>query len=161
MNGRLPRGVLRIDPDDFLETSVGRVWTPERSRQAWNDAFDALRGALAVRSDREVLVVCGLQGAGKSTWVVENARSYAPCICFDAALPGARHRAPIIEICLEHRARARAIWIKTQLEVALKRNASRPLDQRVPEASIRSVSELFEPPSLSEGFFEVVVVENG
>lgn len=35
-----------INPDDFLETDTGRVWTPERSAQAWLQSYDALERAL-------------------------------------------------------------------------------------------------------------------
>jgi hypothetical protein len=47
----------------------------------------------------------------------------------------------------------------TPLEIALKRNAERREDERVPESSIRSVAAQFEPPSVSEGFIEVVRVD--
>lgn len=36
-----------IDPDRFLETPEGRLWTPERDRDAWAAAFEALETTLA------------------------------------------------------------------------------------------------------------------
>ncbi|KAF2992761.1 hypothetical protein MJC1_00340 [Methylocystis sp. MJC1] len=39
--------IIRIDPDVFLQTPTGRVWSPERSREAWLRSYDALKEALA------------------------------------------------------------------------------------------------------------------
>lgn len=82
-------------------------------------------------------------------------------IYFDAALPGARHRQPIIERARLRQVPVEAVWIKTPLDLALARNATRPADRRVPEAAIRTVAAGFEPPSRDEGFDRVVIVEDG
>lgn len=154
--------VVRIDPDVFLQTPAGRVWTPERSQEAWRRAYEALRDALAAEAveRRRVVIVCGLQGAGKSSWIERHASRYAPGIFFDAALPGARHRAQIVEIARQCDAKLWAVWINTPLDVALRRNAQRPVDERVPEDAIHSVAALFEPPTLSEGFEDIIVVDS-
>ncbi|KFG95079.1 kinase [Burkholderia paludis] len=150
-----------INPDTFLETPAGRVWTPERSKAAWSSSFTALEAALAGHGEApaRLLVVCGVQGAGKSYWIDRHAHAHAPCICFDAALPGARHRKPIMDIARRYGAQVHAIWIDAPLHVAKARNARRPEDQRVPDASIDSVASLFEPPTLEEGFASVTRVE--
>ncbi|WP_331311918.1 AAA family ATPase [Methylobacterium oryzae] len=103
------------------------------------------------------MVVCGLQGAGKSTWI---ARQQPPLgrVYFDAALPGRRHRAPILAIARACGVAAEAVWIRAPLAVALERNRRRASDRQVPEASIRSVDRLFEPPSRAEGFAAVRIV---
>lgn len=148
-----------INPDAFLETPSGRVWTPERSKDAWAGCFRLLEHHLqrsAPTGMHLLLIVCGLQGAGKSHWIRLNARRYAPCIAFDAALPGIRHRQPILELARRYGAEVIAVWIDTPIDVALARNALRAADQRVPEASIRSVATLFEPPSVGEGFCQVL-----
>jgi ATP/maltotriose-dependent transcriptional regulator MalT len=56
-----------IDPDAVLEIEGVRVWTPERGAEAWRLAREALCEALAAGPVRRVVVVRGLQGAGKST----------------------------------------------------------------------------------------------
>lgn len=148
-----------IDPDHFLETPDGRLWTPERNRAAWAAAFDALEAALAAATPpAQVIVVCGVQGAGKSTWARRAAREQPAGIVFDAALPGRRHRQPIIAAARRQGARVSAIWIDTPLATALLRNAARPADRIVPEATLRTVAERFEPPSTEEGFDAVLVV---
>jgi len=151
-----------INPDDFLQTPKGRVWTPERNREAWEKSFVSVRTALtALLQEADtgqpplLYVVCGLQGAGKSTWIKANGDRMAPCVFFDAALPRAKHRAPLIAIARDLGCAVRAVWINTPLTVALERNASRNHDERVPEDSIRSVNAQFEAPSTTEGFEEV------
>ncbi|MET3481165.1 AAA family ATPase [Methylobacterium sp. 1973] len=148
-----------IDPDRFLETPAGRLWTPELNRQAWAAAFDTLDTALAAaKPPVQVIVVCGVQGAGKSTWAHTAARDHPNAIVFDAALPGRRHRKPIIDAARRHGARVSAVWIDTPLATALGRNAARSADRIVPEAALRAVAERFEPPSPDEGFDAVRIV---
>ena len=147
-----------INPDLFLETEAGRVWTPERSKRAWADSFEALEQSLsdADKSSTRLLIVCGLQGAGKSQWIRDYAKDYAPCVCFDAALPGARHRKPILDMANKHGLETLAVWIDTPIEIAKQRNLTRQLYKRVPDESIESVARLFEPPQRNEGFSEVI-----
>lgn len=147
-----------IDPDAFPKTEAGRVWTPERNAEAWRQVFAALRGWLEAGTVARVVVVCGLQGAGKSSWIARQSPE-AGTVYVDAALPGARHRAPIIALARSCGIPVVAIWIRTPLARALERNRQRPADRRVPEESIRSVDRLFEPPSTDEGFVMVRIVE--
>lgn len=153
-----------VNPDAFLETPTGRWWTPERGKEAWFLSYQALENMLAESNEGKpgtVLIVCGLQGSGKSSWIERHAEQYAPCICFDAALPGACHRQPIIQIAQRHAARIIAIWIDAALDVALQRNALRRVDEKVPDDSILSVAKLFEAPTIAEGFAEVIRIKNG
>lgn len=149
-----------INPDDYLETDAGRVWTPERNAEAWRLSFQRLEQAIAAAgSDARVVLVCGLQGAGKTRWISE--RTARPgTIYFDAALPRARHRAPIVNIALRVGASIEAVWVDAPIAIALARNAQRPRDQIVPEAAIRSVAEQFEPPQMTEGFVRVQIIQN-
>lgn len=149
-----------LNPDDYLQTDDGRYWTPERSKEAWNKCFKALQQAVSrVPPPIRVILVCGLQGGGKSTWISSQSDLYN-VLYLDAALPAARHRRPIVDIAKAADVPIEAVWIHVPLEVALKRNALRSPDLRVPEASIQSVAKLFEPPSTDEGFKRVAVVHN-
>ncbi|MCJ2118580.1 ATP-binding protein [Methylobacterium sp. J-001] len=149
--------VLVIDPDRFLETAGGRVWTPERNGEAWRLAHAALEEVLAAGGVDRVVIVCGLQGAGKSSWIARQDQDAAQ-VYVDAALPGARHRAPIVAIARRYRVPVDAVWIRVPLVVALERNRQRQGDKIVPETSIRSVDRLFEPPTRDEGFSVVRIV---
>ncbi|MGU3779930.1 hypothetical protein [Burkholderia metallica] len=50
------------------------------------------------------------------------------------------------------------VWPAVKLETALRRNRTRPIDEMVPDDAVESIFKIFEPPSLSEGFCEVVIL---
>ncbi|WP_347709456.1 hypothetical protein [Pseudomonas sp. SH10-3B] len=52
-----------------------------------------------------------------------------------------------------------ATWFTTSLEDCLARNQLRPDDEMVPENAIRNVFKALQPPRLSEGFTEILVVD--
>lgn len=147
-----------INPDDVLATPEGRVWTPERSAEAWAQCHAALEAALAGGQVSHVVLVCGVQGAGKTRWIASRPDD-AGAVHFDAALPGARHRQPIVAIARRYGVPIDAVYIRAPLAVALARNARRPADTRVPEAAIRSVAAQFEVPCVEEGFRRVEVID--
>ena len=135
--------------------------------EAWKQAYAALTFAVSrkvgddsLASKGDLYLVCGLQGAGKSTWIRNNAERLAPCVFFDAALPRAIHRRPVVDIAQSAGTTVHAVWIDATLEVALYRNSLRTVDERVPESSIRSVAELFEPPTELEGYLDVLCVRS-
>lgn len=146
-----------FNPDSYLETESGRVFTPERSAAAFEQAYANLQEALRhAPSDARLFVVLGVQGAGKTTWIQRNAADLGEAaFFFDAALPRAIHRARAVSIAAASGVPATAVWIRTPLEAALARNRSRRADHQVPEFAVRSVHSIMEPPTLSEGFEEV------
>jgi len=128
---------------------------------AWQLAYSELQARLGdSRSEMTLYVVCGIQGSGKTTWIERNAAHLGPTsIFFDAALPARRHRARALEMARAVGATAVAVWLNVPLEVALQRNSERREDERVPEEALRSVASILEPPSLKEGFAEVVEID--
>ena len=108
--------------------------------------------------DTEVYVLVGAQGSGKSTWAAQAAREQPQAIIFDAILVTHRERCPILAAAQALGLKTTAVWFKTPLAICLARNASRPPDEIVPEVGIRNVFAAFEPPSLQEGFAEVLEV---
>ncbi len=146
-----------FNPDDYLETESGRVFTPERSKIAFEQAYTDLERALrSAPSSARLYVVVGVQGAGKTTWILQNAPGLGEsAFFFDAALPRAIHRARAIGIAKAAGVPAISVWIRSSLEAALAHNESRVSDHRVSEFAIRSVHSIMEPPSVSEGFLEV------
>jgi ABC-type thiamine transport system ATPase subunit len=141
-----------LNPDDFL--GQPRVWTPERNAQAWETIYHILVSNFSQQGPAARLyIVCGVQGAGKSTWIRNHAAFFAPSSCIiDAALPGVRHRERALMLAREHAVPAHAVWIDIALDVALQRNLSRAADQQVPEAALRNVHAIFEAPTVDEGF---------
>ena len=146
-----------FNPDDYLETETGRVFTPGRSAAAFERAYSDLELALgAAPASARLFVVVGVQGAGKTSWIRQNAESLGDAaFFFDAALPRAIHRARAVAIAGSAGVPAVAVWVRAPLALALARNQSRRSDHRVPEVAIRSVHSIMEAPSPSEGFEEV------
>lgn len=151
---------LVIDPDAYLETEGGRVFTPERNAAAWERAYADLESAFrAATSETRFYLVMGVQGGGKSTWIHRNAgRLGAAAICLDAALPARRHRVRAMELAARYGVASVAVWLRTPLQRALEQNLLRAPDQQVPEDAIRSVESLLEAPVPEEGFERVIEV---
>jgi predicted kinase len=125
----------------------------------------------------EAVVLCGVQGSGKTTFYVERFLHTHVRISLD--LLRTRHReALVLGACLEggqrfvvdkvnHTAAERRRYVEPAraagflvigfvLEVdatdALARNALRPPERRVPVTAILGTRKRFEPPRLEEGF---------
>ena len=150
---------MHINPDHFLQTASGRVTTPERNAEAWQQCFAALDAALQ-RSDlwTKVYLLIGPQGSGKSTWARRITIEEPLSILFDAILVKRSERSPILAKARERGVPAVAVWFRTPLAVCLARNSVRPADEIAAEQGIRNVYAAVEPPSPSEGFAEVVEV---
>jgi predicted kinase len=155
-----PEGPLVINPDDYLETESGRVYTDERNREAWDRAYADLEAALsAAEPGARLYVVMGVQGAGKTAWISQNAeRLGAQAIVFDAAVPARRHRARLLELAARANVPAVGVLVQATLDEALLRNLKRTPDKIVPEEAIRSVHGMLEPPSEQEGFTSQMTV---
>lgn len=152
--------MIYINPDSFL--GQPRIWSPERSKAAWEQCYLVLSSAVAERAIEGLYIVFGLQGAGKTHWIRTSSKRIVrePAAVFDAALPAARHRARAIEIVGSGNIPVFAIWVDTPVSVALARNAGRPEDERVPREAIESVAELLEEPTFQEGFSEIYRIDS-
>lgn len=146
-----------INPDDYLETPEGRVFTTERNRQAWEQAYAAIDRLLTAAST--LYLVMGVQGAGKSSWIARHAGALEhDAVFFDAALPARQHRQRLLALAQAKGVPVIAVFVQASLEQALARNALRTPDKVVPEVALRSVFTLLEPPRVEEGFASVVLV---
>lgn len=154
---RRPR---HVNPDHFLETPQGRAHSEAVGKHAWVLVYGELESLLAQSGSRAVLyVVCGLQGAGKSSWVAQQYDLREPhAIYFDAALPSRRHRQRALALAKSAGARSVGVFIDVPLDVALARNAARPEATRVLDETVLHVHAQLEPPSVAEGFDEIIVV---
>lgn len=135
----------------------------------------------------EVVVMVGLQGGGKSTWVKEhlagthlvvskdlwpNARHKelrqrrAIADALDAGLdvvvdstnPSRLERALIVEVARRKGASVRAVYVDASLADCVGRNAARAGRAVVPTVGILDTFRRLVPPSISEGFDSVEVV---
>jgi predicted kinase len=150
---------MHINPDNYLQTPAGRVTTPERNKVAWDQCYEALEAAArqAGPSTRVYLLV-GSQGSGKSTWARARSAEQSADIFFDAILVKRSERARVLEIVRPFELGTIAVWFQTPLQSCLARNALRPEDEVVSEQAIRNVFAALEPPSIEEGFEDVLIV---
>jgi predicted kinase len=152
--------MIVISPEALREQGPGR---PEEDvGEAWAEAHRALRGALADEQVERVLVMVGIPGAGKSTWLAS--RPHDPStVAFDAVFADRKRRAAIARRIRGAGKDAIAVWLRTPLHVCLERNATRPAWRMVPEAFLRRVDVQLRlaPPTPLEGWSRVLTVLHG
>ena len=81
-----------------------------------------------------------------------------PVSYVDATNLSRRERAPYFTIARNFECLVDAIYFDVSLEVCLVRNRNRP--RRVPEEAIRDLAAKLEPPTLAEGFRQIIVVRD-
>ncbi|GLY85440.1 ATP-binding protein [Actinoallomurus iriomotensis] len=134
----------------------------------------------------ELVVMVGLQGCGKSTWVAghlagthavvskdqwPNARrrerrqrrlvdellAAGRDVVVDNTNPSPGERAPLIAIARAHGAVVRAVYVDVPLPVCLDRNAARTGRARVPLVGVLGTAKRLVAPTVEEGFDRVEV----
>jgi predicted kinase len=157
-----------VSPDTHLINKDGIYeWSPSRATQAWDRAYEEFHLALIrcsnhVQVNTNALLLVGIPGSGKTTFLtrdndiwtsVERDRS----VVFDATLTSSLSRRPLIEMAAEAGVRIEAVVFDVPLIAAMRRNAARPPERRVPsDTMFRMARQLEEePPTLREGFWRI------
>lgn len=147
-----------IRPDDLLPQGPGR-WTRENVANAWAEAHRQLRAALADPEVHEVVCMVGVPGSGKSS---HCSRLDLPgVVVFDGVFAEPPRRAAMARRIKAAGKRARAVWVRTPLDLALERNELRPFWRRVPEVFCRHAAYMLDryPPTTAEGWDAVDEVD--
>jgi len=149
-----------FNPDHFLNLTEALAVTKEDVHAAWERTYAELRQSLlAIGSAGTLYLVFGLQGAGKTTWVHRNSPKLGPNSVFlDGPLPSSSKRARALCLAREAGCKAVAVWVDTPFEVALAQNSHRPGLARISQEAMRHVLGQLEPPTVAEGFAEVIHV---
>ncbi|RQP25810.1 ATP-binding protein [Piscinibacter terrae] len=152
-----------IDPDQFLDLSGAVPVGREDVRAAWDQAYALVTQRLTeLGAEATFYLVFGLQGAGKSTWVAANSLRFPPrAVYLSGPLPSRKHRERALAIVRDAGCRCVGVWINEPFDVAFERNARRTGLARIKEEAMRHVEQNLEPPSLEEGFHEVIEVRSG
>jgi predicted kinase len=135
----------------------------------------------------ELVILIGLQGSGKTTYYHEHfaathvhvskdlmpharnrelrqqqqiseALAAGRNVVVDNTNPSPESRAPLIALGRQHNARVVAVYLEAHVPTSLMRNRAREGKERVPDVAIFATRKKLMPPSLEEGFDEVIIV---
>jgi predicted kinase len=153
-----------VSPDAFLYKGDKYVWTPKRCADAWNSSYEKLKEYLALDEVTDLILMCGIPGSGKSTWlknyfmIPASEEEANKTVFFDATFTNKKGRKPLVKIAKEFKTNISIIVFKTPLEVCMERNAARPIDRIVPSETMERMNSSLSknPPKPEEGFDRII-----
>jgi predicted kinase len=148
-----------LSPDHFLYDADGRyAWSPERVTSAWRLTVSKTREALADPRVRKLVLLVGLPGAGKTTWLAGH--HDRDVLYVDATFVRRGDRTSFVSLAREAGKPCGAVLFTTPFDLCASRNSLRPPDRSVPPEKMEEMqARLTEtPPNFSEGFSEVTLV---
>ena len=139
------------------------------------------------QSGQELVVMVGLQAAGKSTYcrrvlgqthvvvskdnlrnnrrrqrrqlqLIEEALASGRSVVVDNTHASLEERAPLIELARQRGLKVRVVFLDTPMEVCDERNAGRTERERVPDVGLYSTRKKFVRPRIEEGMDEIEVI---
>ena len=126
----------------------------------FREAYRQLRAELQSGGVKEILMMVGAPGAGKSHYSLSSVCRGQ--IIFDSAGATPRARKAVVNMAKEHGARVSAMIVNTPLRVCLQRQSSRGPDKAVPADVVTAAWNSVQafPPTMAEGF-DAVYTEQG
>lgn len=146
-------------PDNFLINDQGQYeWSVDRARAAWNRATSEIDWALFSGKYRKLVLMVGLPGAGKTTWL--SSHEEKDVLYVDAVFASKMWRCPLIDLATKQNIPVEALILDTPFEILYERNSRRPEGRRVPDEKMEEFRRTLERefPSESEGFSAIRLV---
>ena len=138
----------------------------------------------------ELVILIGLPGAGKTTFyrerfaathvhvskdlwpnaagrearqrrAIDEALAAGSSVVVDNTNPSAADRAALMELARARNARVIGYFFDVSTRAAVARNAARSGREKVPNVAIFTVAKRLQPPTIAEGYDELVRVEIG
>ena len=147
---------MHINPDLYLQTPQGRVFSEALNLEAWEQCYRALDDVLMTKTVKKVYLLIGAQGAGKTIWAKQQDQHKANCVFFDAILVKKSERKIILDKINLFNIRCVAVHFNTDLKECLMRNRQRADDEIVNEQALKNVFQAIEIPQLEEGFESII-----
>ncbi|VTX93499.1 AAA family ATPase [Acinetobacter ursingii] len=143
---------MHINPDFYLQTPQGRIFSEAFNLEAWEQCYRALDDVLMIGTVKKVYLLIGAQGSGKTTWAKQQYQREPNCVFFDAILVKKSERKIILDKISRFDIPCIAVYFNTSLEECLMRNRQRADDEIVNEQALKNVFQAIEVPQLDEGF---------
>lgn len=141
-----------IETDRHFYEGGRYVWSAQRRRAAWEACVRLFREALEGARVEQVVMMVGMPGSGKSTCARTMDRDGV--VVLDSTFVEPERRRQILQIARQFGTPVVAVWVDTEWEVCVRRNAERAEDRRVPVEVMRGMHQRLHDnrPREEEGF---------
>lgn len=147
-----------LSPDDVLASDGPYLWTQERVSFAWATVLGRASSLLASPEVRKLVLLVGLPGAGKTTWL--RSHEEPDVLYVDATFTKRSERARLLELSASACKPCGVVLFTTPYDLCASRNALRPPGRSVPIEKMEKLHSQLSgtPPDLSEGFSDILLV---